>query len=187
MNCAVMCSSIWGLRSRAGDRRDGLSEKRAAPRPASLASIAVRPARLTTARLVSFWPMPAGWVTLCWIASSICPRNGRTTSSAAGRLASQRTGALRPSRSWRGRCWLRAFAAGMPAKWVTGDSVYGDDRRLRMWLEAQPQAYVLAVSGQEYVWLDGRQRQVKTILAALPEDGWTRLSAGDGAKRPTLV
>jgi SRSO17 transposase len=78
----------------------------------------------------------------------------------------------------------RAFAAGVPAKWVTGDSVYGDDRRLRLWLEALPQAYVLAVSGQEYVWLGGRQCQVKTVLAALPEDGWTRLSAGDGTKGP---
>jgi SRSO17 transposase len=78
----------------------------------------------------------------------------------------------------------RVFAAGMPAPWVTGDSVYGHDRRLRMWLEAQPHAYVLAVSGQEYVWLHERQRQVKTLLATLPEDGWTRLSAGDGAKGP---
>lgn len=76
----------------------------------------------------------------------------------------------------------RTFAAGVPAKWVTGDSVYGDDRRLRMWLESCPQAYVLAVSGKEYVWLDWRQRQIKTILASLPEDGWTRLSAGDGTK-----
>jgi SRSO17 transposase len=78
----------------------------------------------------------------------------------------------------------RALAAGVPARWVTGDSVYGDDRRLRMWLEAQPQAYVLTVSGKEYVWLGWRQRQVKTILAALPEGGWTRVSAGDGAKGP---
>ena len=78
----------------------------------------------------------------------------------------------------------RPFAAGIPAKWVTGDSVDGNDRRLRMWLEAQPQAYVLAVSGQEYVWLSWRQRQVKTVLAALPEEGWTRLSAGDGTKGP---
>jgi SRSO17 transposase len=78
----------------------------------------------------------------------------------------------------------RALEAGVPATWVTGDSVYGDDRRLRMWLEAQPQAYVLAVSGKEYVWLGWQQRQVKTILAALPGQGWTRLSAGDGAKGP---
>lgn len=34
----------------------------------------------------------------------------------------------------------RAFAAGLPAKWVTGDRVYGDARRLRRWLEARPQA-----------------------------------------------
>ena len=78
----------------------------------------------------------------------------------------------------------RTFVAGLPAKWVTGDSVYGDDRRLRLWLEARPQAYVLAVSGKEYVWLDPQQRQVKPLLASLPEAGWTRLSAGDGAKGP---
>jgi SRSO17 transposase len=78
----------------------------------------------------------------------------------------------------------RAFAAGVPATWVTGDSVYGDHRPLRRWLEAPPQAYVLAVSGKEYVWLGGQQRQVKTLLASLPVEGWTRLSAGDGAKGP---
>jgi SRSO17 transposase len=78
----------------------------------------------------------------------------------------------------------RAFTAGLPAAWVTGDSVYGDDRRLRMWLEAQPHAYVLAVSGKEYVWLGWQQRQVKTVLATLPGDGWTRLSAGTGTKGP---
>jgi SRSO17 transposase len=78
----------------------------------------------------------------------------------------------------------RAFAAGIPAKWVTADSVYGKDRRLRLWLEAQPQAYVLAVSGQAYVWRGWQPRQVNTILTALPDEGWTRLSAGDGTKGP---
>jgi SRSO17 transposase len=42
----------------------------------------------------------------------------------------------------------RAFEAGVSAAWVTGDSVYGDDRRLRVWLEEQDQAYVMAVSGK---------------------------------------
>jgi SRSO17 transposase len=78
----------------------------------------------------------------------------------------------------------RAFTAGVPATWVTGESVYGNDRRLRLWLESRPQAYGLAVSGQEYVWLGAPQRQVKTIMAALPEAGWTRLSAGHGTKGP---
>lgn len=78
----------------------------------------------------------------------------------------------------------RTLAAGVPAQWVTGDSVYGDARRWRLWLESCPQAYVLAVSGKEYVWLDWQQRRVSTILAALPADGWLRLSAGEGAKGP---
>jgi SRSO17 transposase len=78
----------------------------------------------------------------------------------------------------------RALAAAVPARWVTGDSVYGDDRRLRVWLEAQPLAYGLAVSGKENVWIGWQQRQVKTLLAALPAEGWTRLSAGEAAKGP---
>jgi SRSO17 transposase len=78
----------------------------------------------------------------------------------------------------------RAFAAGVPATWVTGDSVYGDHRPLRRWLEAQPQAYVLAVSGKAYVGLGAQPRQVNTLLASIPVAGWTRLNAGDGAKGP---
>jgi SRSO17 transposase len=76
----------------------------------------------------------------------------------------------------------RAFDARVPAAWVTGDSVYGDDRRLRVWLEEREQAYVLAVSGKEYVWREWQQHQVKTVLATLPSDGWTWLSAGAGTK-----
>src|SRR5260221_100385 len=45
----------------------------------------------------------------------------------------------------------RARATGVLAAWVTADSVSGDDRHLRMWLEAHEQAYVLAVSGKEDV------------------------------------
>jgi SRSO17 transposase len=78
----------------------------------------------------------------------------------------------------------RVLATGVPATGVTGDSVYGADRRLRLWLEAQPQAYVLAVSGQEAGWWGWQRRQVKTLLAAWPAGGWTRLSAGDGTKGP---
>jgi hypothetical protein len=43
---------------------------------------------------------------------------------------------------------------------------------------------VLAVSGKEYAWLGWQQQQVKTILAALPPEGWTHLSAGAGSKGP---
>lgn len=78
----------------------------------------------------------------------------------------------------------RAFDGGVQAAWVTGDSVYGDSRRLRLWLEERKQAHVLAVSGKEYVWIGFEQHRVSTLLANLPTDGWTRLSAGDGAKGP---
>ena len=80
----------------------------------------------------------------------------------------------------------RARAAEVPAAWVTADSVYGDDRRLRMWLEAHEQAYVLAVSGKEYVNVAATwtQRRVSTLLKELPGAGWERLSAGAGRKGP---
>jgi SRSO17 transposase len=86
----------------------------------------------------------------------------------------------------------RARAAGVPAAWVTADSIYGDDRRLRMGLEAQEQAYVLAVSGKEYVNVAATwtQRRVSTLLTelqqAVPVDAWQRLSAGEGEKGPRL-
>lgn len=80
----------------------------------------------------------------------------------------------------------RAFEADVRLAWVTGDSVYGDDRALRGWLEERKQAYVLAVSGKESVWLTDEQRQIKTILAELSSAGWERLSAGAGSKGPRL-
>ena len=78
----------------------------------------------------------------------------------------------------------RAFEAGLQPAWVTGDSVYGDVRGLRLWLEAQEQAHVMAISGKEYVWINLKQYRISQLLADLPADGWTRLSAGDGAKGP---
>ncbi len=78
----------------------------------------------------------------------------------------------------------RTRAAGVPLTWVTGDSISGDDRTLRGWLEQQQQAYVLAVSGKEYVWRAQRQQSITTLLAAVPSDGWQRMSAGAGSKGP---
>jgi SRSO17 transposase len=80
----------------------------------------------------------------------------------------------------------RAFEAGVRLAWVTGDSVYGDDRTLRGSLEERNQAYVLAVSGKESVWLHHQQQQVKTLLAELPNQGWEQLSAGAGSKGPRV-
>ena len=79
----------------------------------------------------------------------------------------------------------RALGAGVPAAWVTADSVYGDVKYLRVWLEARPIGYVLAVSGKDTVREAGlRQRRISAYLADPPGEGWARLSAADGAKGP---
>ena len=80
------------------------------------------------------------------------------------------------------RMLARTFAAGVVLAWVTGDSVYGDNRKLRGWLEKRKQAYVLAVSGNERVWIGQGQHPIKKILAALPTESWERISVGAGSK-----
>jgi SRSO17 transposase len=64
----------------------------------------------------------------------------------------------------------RTLTAGVGLAWITGDSIYGGDRALRQWLEAHRQAYVLAVSGKEAVWLQHHQRRISALLADLPAE-----------------
>ena len=80
----------------------------------------------------------------------------------------------------------RAFAADVPAAWVTGDETYGNDGDLRRWLEAQQRPYVLAVARSHPVWHEGVQVRVEALLAEIPEDGWHRLTVGDGSKGPRV-
>ena len=78
-----------------------------------------------------------------------------------------------------------ALDAGVPAAWVTADSIYGDVKYRRVWLEARPIGYVLAVSGKDTVWgPDWRQRRSGIYRADPPAEGWARVSAGAGAKGP---
>jgi SRSO17 transposase len=76
----------------------------------------------------------------------------------------------------------RALDGGVSLAYVTGDSVYGDDHQLRSWLEECKQAYVLARSCDEYVWIGVQQRTIAAVLAELPDQDWVRLSAGAGSK-----
>jgi SRSO17 transposase len=88
----------------------------------------------------------------------------------------------------------RALEAEVRARWVVADSVYGDTRRLGVWLEEHEQAYVMAVSGKANVWRGFYQPKVGEILDALREgtlpsegdEGWKRLSAGEGSKGERL-
>jgi SRSO17 transposase len=77
----------------------------------------------------------------------------------------------------------RAFAAGVPAAWVVGDTVYGGDE-LRSWLEARERAYVLAVPCTHLVWTEGRQVEAQVLAASLPAEAWGCLSAGEGSQGP---
>ena len=46
----------------------------------------------------------------------------------------------------------RSFDAGVHAGWVTGDTIYGSARRLRMFLEERGQPFVLALKSDESLW-----------------------------------
>src|SRR5947209_14752278 len=59
----------------------------------------------------------------------------------------------------------RALQNGVPARWVSGDSVYGHDGKLRLWLEEQQLAHVLGVSGNHFVWIGAAQQKVSTVAA----------------------
>ncbi len=78
----------------------------------------------------------------------------------------------------------RAVGNGVLARWVTGDSVYGNDGKLRLWMEEQNLAHVLGVGGNHFVWIGWRQQKASTVAAQFPPGIWQRLSAGRGSKGP---
>jgi SRSO17 transposase len=91
------------------------------------------------------------------------------------------------------RCMLeRVRAAGLPADWVTGDTVYGGSGQLRAWREERRQPYVLAIAANDGVNLaTGAQTSMHVLpheIAAYALDAyeWRRLSAGDGSKGARL-
>ena len=79
----------------------------------------------------------------------------------------------------------RAFAAGVPAAWVVGDTVYGHDQ-LRRWLEDEGRSYVLAVPATHRIWAAAQQVEAQTLADELADDAWTPLSAGEGSQGPRL-
>jgi SRSO17 transposase len=78
----------------------------------------------------------------------------------------------------------RAFKAGVPAAWVTGDEVYGSDGDLRRWLEQEKRPYVLAVRSNQSVWVGFRQVRVGALAAELPKRAWHEITIAAGSKGP---
>jgi SRSO17 transposase len=75
-----------------------------------------------------------------------------------------------------------ARQSGLSFGWITGDSVYGCDYRIRRWAEQHRRGYVLAVTSAQQLGL----RPVCDWIEGLPAEDWQQLSAGDGAKGPRL-
>jgi len=78
----------------------------------------------------------------------------------------------------------RAFAAGVPAAWVTGDEVYGGDGKLRRWLEEEGRPYVLAVRSNQSVCLGFEQVRVGALASKLPSRAWHKITIAAGTKGP---
>ena len=80
------------------------------------------------------------------------------------------------------RMLARAFAAGVPARWVVGDSAYGRSHALRRWLEGRGRSYALMVPKTNAVQYEGRRQTADKLAAQLPETAWSTVSSGVGAQ-----
>lgn len=84
------------------------------------------------------------------------------------------------------RMLRRALVAGVEARWVTADEVYGGDSKFRQLLEKQGLGYVVAVSCQHRLFLHGRYDRVDGHAQKIPPRKWQKLSCGAGAKGERL-
>jgi SRSO17 transposase len=80
------------------------------------------------------------------------------------------------------RMLARTLDAGVPARWVAGDEVYGTDPRLRGDLEERGTGYVLAVACRHTVTTGAGTVRADVLARRLPRSAWQRHSAGQGAK-----
>ena len=80
----------------------------------------------------------------------------------------------------------RALDAGVAARWVAGDEVYGAAPKLRRTLEDCGVGYVLAVACTHQVRTGVGKIRADELAASLPRKAWQRLSAGAGSKGPRL-
>jgi SRSO17 transposase len=76
----------------------------------------------------------------------------------------------------------RALQAGVPARWVAGDEVYGADPGLRTECELHRIGYVLAIGCDRRIPTTAGPIRADELAAGLPRWAWQRLSAGSGAK-----
>jgi SRSO17 transposase len=77
----------------------------------------------------------------------------------------------------------RAIKAGLPFGWFTADEAYGDNGKLREWLEENSVAYVVAVACDHRVPAGaGQTMRADELAKKVPPRGWQRMSCGPGSK-----
>jgi SRSO17 transposase len=104
-----------------------------------------------------------------------------------------------------------ACAAGIPIRWVGGDTVYGDSPVFVAGVRQLAKEYVLDTACDTHVWTEepkvvaaedrpwsgrgprpskpevvGQTRQVDEVIAALPKSAWKRVLIAEGSKGPRL-
>ncbi len=82
--------------------------------------------------------------------------------------------------------WPRAKRAGIAAKWVAADEVYGSDDQFRRCCEQLGRGDVVAVSSATHLFLNGRRGKVSEHLTQIPDEAWQRLSCGAGPQGERL-
>jgi len=84
----------------------------------------------------------------------------------------------------------RTLDGGVPARWVTADCIYGADYHFRQAAVQRQLGYVVGVTSTQSLWIAERgvpwQRPIRAVVERVAPDGWTPLSAGDGAKGPRV-
>src|SRR5215210_6594276 len=78
------------------------------------------------------------------------------------------------------RMLARAFAAEVPAAWVTADSAYGRSHAFRRWLEEQGRAYTLMVPNTHAVRYEGRRQTAAKLAERLLDTAWRSVTVGAG-------
>lgn len=81
----------------------------------------------------------------------------------------------------------RVRELGLPFSWFTADEAYGDNGKLREWLEENKIAYVVAVACDTLVPAGaGRVIRADALAAKVPARGWQTMSCGPGSKGERL-
>jgi SRSO17 transposase len=80
------------------------------------------------------------------------------------------------------RMLKRAFAAGIPARWVVADCFYGRSHKFRSWLEKRGCPYAVMVPKSNAVRYQGRKKKIERLAKLLPEESWAMVPAIEEAQ-----